>query len=272
MFLCDELHAEKLRAASDYVKSKGHYPIFISIHGSQNYQLDLYTNEYQSDFDYECVILPRLEELVKQTKPVSTVYDYQGGHIGVKDIRFFASDLVKANPTYLECLATPHRMTCDKGCQQIEEMADLLDDLVTEAGSQFVMACQGMFRERIRKMLNVSPATQKNIESYGYDGKSASHLYRMTVMLRTFITTGKMQLIPSDQDKAIMMQLKLHKYPLDEVLNMSLAWENEVEQMVWHYKETEPNPCYNVRNKIRSLSCDAVYIFCCSSEGRKKSD
>ena len=38
--------------------------LFIGVQGSQNYVLDLYTDEYQSDVDTKAIILPTLEDIV----------------------------------------------------------------------------------------------------------------------------------------------------------------------------------------------------------------
>ena len=48
----------------DYLKEKGFEIVFIALQGSQNYELDVYDNDYMSDIDTKAVVLPSFKDFV----------------------------------------------------------------------------------------------------------------------------------------------------------------------------------------------------------------
>ena len=43
--------------------------VYLALQGSQNYELDEYSEEYQSDIDTKCIILPTLDDIVCGKSP-----------------------------------------------------------------------------------------------------------------------------------------------------------------------------------------------------------
>jgi predicted nucleotidyltransferase len=82
-----------------------------------------------SDFDFKAVVIPTLEDLVRNTKPVSTTIDINSGKIDLKDIRIFTENITKMNPVYLETLFTDNKIVLDK---QFEKIINEKDYLVKE--------------------------------------------------------------------------------------------------------------------------------------------
>ncbi len=62
--------------ARDYVLSLGYNVYYIAVYWSQNYWLDIHDEGYQSDTDYKCIIIPTLDDLIRNSKPVSRVVDF----------------------------------------------------------------------------------------------------------------------------------------------------------------------------------------------------
>ena len=88
---------------------KKHYPALelfcLALQGSQNYGLDLYTDEYKSDIDTKVIVIPSLEEIVMNKKPISTTYICPTNeHIDIKDIRLYFENFKKQNINFLEIL------------------------------------------------------------------------------------------------------------------------------------------------------------------------
>ena len=50
---------------------QGHEIFGIFVLGSQNYGLDIYSDEYWSDIDTKCIILPNLDDIILNKKPIS---------------------------------------------------------------------------------------------------------------------------------------------------------------------------------------------------------
>lgn len=55
----------RLQEHYNYLIEKGHEVVALMLQGSQNYDLDIYTEEYQSDIDSKAIILPSFEDLYK---------------------------------------------------------------------------------------------------------------------------------------------------------------------------------------------------------------
>lgn len=259
----------RLSRVGDYVGKLGYHPVYVSLHGSQNYGLDVFTEEYQSDFDYKCIILPTLQELVNNSKPVSTVVDFEGGQIDIKDIRTFIETATKMNPSYLEVLVTPFYKVFDEG-GWIYNIRDMVSILMSEMGLLFAKACYGMFLEKKRAMEHPYPTIAHKIAKWGYDGKQTHHMYRLLLMLRDFKRFGKMVLIPPSDQRQFLLDLKLNRYPIEDARRFVEEWEAEITKVREELEEEYKNIKLNAKRRIISLSQSAVYDFCCSAEGRKK--
>lgn len=170
---------DNLHLVAGFVTQKGLYPVFVSLHGSQNYGVDIYTAEYQSDFDYKCIVLPNLWNLVENRRPVSMVYDFEGGHVDVKDIRVFIDTVLKMNPSYLEGFLTPYSLVVNDEGKWLGEMGPCIPNLLNERGLLFTKACYGMFMEKKKAMCHPYPTLIHKIEKWGYDGKQVHHMYRL---------------------------------------------------------------------------------------------
>ena len=101
----NELGAAVLESVA-VVEKLGYTPLYAANYGSHNYNLDINNNEYQSDIDTKVIILPTLEELVNNSKPVSTTIPISTGQCDIKDIRAFIPTLLKANIQFLEILTS----------------------------------------------------------------------------------------------------------------------------------------------------------------------
>ena len=77
----------------------------VFLQGSQNYNLDIYTDEYRSDVDTKCIVLPSFEDFCKGNSPISTTYERENKeHIDLKDIRVMFDVFKKQNVNFVEIL------------------------------------------------------------------------------------------------------------------------------------------------------------------------
>ena len=251
----------KLKRAADYVKSLGYFPVYISLYGSQNYELSFDGIGHISDYDYKCIVLPSLQEITEEKEAASLTVDFEGGQIDIKDIRLFTRLIEKMNPAYLEGLLTENYLVLSGG-EQVESMRELLPALFEERGADFARVCAKLFEEKEKRLCHASPAQAENIARYGYDLKQAHHMYRLLVTLRVFGQTGEMQLVPPDEEKELLLNLKCGKYNLDEVLRMTETWREEI-----HLIETRLAVAYGKEKKtalkqLEILRKAAVYEHC----------
>ena len=222
---------KRLEKAAAFVEEQGYHPVYIALFGAQNYELDIHTDEYQSDFDFKCIVLPTLAEMIKNSKPTSVVLDYEGGHIDVKDIREYMKVVTKANPSYIEPLITPHCMPLNEGKYYMVDICSKAQRLVSEEGFIFISACKGLFYEKKTRMSHPFPTKMELINKYGYDGKQVSHALRMLLVLKSFGATGKYNLVPPKEFVKQLIDLKMNKYTIDEAKTLLEGWQVELEHL-----------------------------------------
>ena len=63
---------KELKRRYNMLIKQGYEVAYICLQGSQNYNMDMYTDKYKSDIDCIAVILPSLESIINNTSPVST--------------------------------------------------------------------------------------------------------------------------------------------------------------------------------------------------------
>ena len=66
---------DKLKKQKEILVSQGYSVAYICIYGSQNYGLDTYTDKYTSDVDMKAIVVPTLDDLISNSKPVSTTIE-----------------------------------------------------------------------------------------------------------------------------------------------------------------------------------------------------
>lgn len=166
-----------------------HNVVYIALQGSQNYNLDIYTDEYQSDIDVKAIILPTLDDVLKGSKMVSHTYVMEdNSHIDVKDIRLYIDLWSKANPSYLEILFTEYSIVCNSKFKKILDMAD---DIAKMNEDRLLSSIKGMAYEKRKALQHPYPTIKDKIEKYGYDPKQLHHLLRLFHMMSNIFLDGK---------------------------------------------------------------------------------
>ena len=221
---------ERLCAAAKAVCAHGYFPVYVSLHGSQNYALAIHTEDYQSDYDFKCIVLPSLWDLVTGKRPASLTIETEDGQIDVKDIRVFCDALERMNPAYLESIATAHHVILPGGEGMIS-IRERLPELMRQRAGVFARACEGLFEDKARRMCRDCPAAHEKIVRFGYEGKQPHHMYRLLCQLRSFAQTGEFVLEAPQQARALLMRLKKNEAPLCEVQAMIPQWRAEMQRV-----------------------------------------
>lgn len=202
------------------ILEKDNYKVaYICVYGSQNYGLDLYTDEYQSDLDMKAVIIPELDDLIYNCKPLSFVIDTEWGQCDVKDIRIYTESLCKMNPAYVETLYTEYFIIDEEFRDDFKDIFDHADALVDSLKFKFSKAIYGMSLEKQKALCHPYPSTADKIEKYGYDPKQLSHCSRLNFLMKDYFVYSKslkdcFKLL--DRDFEITMNQKLGMSTLEE--------------------------------------------------------
>lgn len=216
-----------LEAAVEKVREMGYTPVYAALYGSQNYGLDVYTEEHQSDYDVKVIVMPTLHDMVFKSATISTTIDYDGGQVDVKDAITMTNIICKMNTQYLEILLTPFYLVFPGG-EYMENMRALLPTLLAERAPLFARATYGHFEEKISKAQKITPSSEEKIKQYGYDGKQLHHALRLKLMLEDFERTGRMVLHPPSDQVSYLIRLKRNEIPMEEAVMLTRIWFEEI--------------------------------------------
>ena len=216
----DKLKADYLKSelykCRDYLKGKGYNVVYLCIFGSQNYDLDIYTDDYKSDIDFKAVIIPTLDDLVYNCKPISTTIEYNGGQIDLKDIRSWVDTLVKANPAYIETLYTSLGIIDEDYREYIIPILRLRFALLYSLRAQFARAVYGMAKEKEAAFEHPYPSCISDIEKYKYSRKQLHHIVRLFYLLYGYVYDGYLSLEPTEEQKTFLLDIKIGKYKYED--------------------------------------------------------
>lgn len=261
---------EKLNKVIEFVRQRGYHSIYAVIRGSQNYGLDIHCADYNSDFDYMCVVLPTMQDLIRDSNPVSIVYDYEGGHIDVKDMRSYITTVLKMNPSYIETLKTPYYVCVDEGVSCMEKMRNILPSMMIDRGLLFAKALYGMFLEKEKAMCHPYPSIAHKIEKYGYDGKQVHHMYRLLLMMRDFEEFGELVLYPPGAERDLLLRLKTNHVSIEDAREYVSKWKEELVNLKSLLEDRYKNVIPNSSDKMWECVRTAMYEFCSSECGSRR--
>ena len=209
-----------------YEEFKKYYPdktlFYLAIQGSQNYDLDIYTDEYKSDIDTKAIVIPSLEEIVMNKKPISTTHVLPNNeHLDIKDIRLMFDNFKKQNINFLEILFSKYWIAGDGFDDLVYELRKNKEIIAHYNTNQALRCMAGMSMEKKKALTHPYPTIIDKIEKYGYDGKQLHHIIRMYNFITCYALNGTFEesltfFIPGQKEE--MMNAKLNKYSLEEAL------------------------------------------------------
>ena len=219
------------------VQNLGYTVLYAANYGSHNYNLDINNDEYQSDVDTKVIILPTLEELVHNTKPISTTIDISTGQCDIKDIRAFIPTLLKANIQFLEILTAKSSWINPLYADDFQWFIDNITGLIKESKNELLKSIKGMCYEKERALCHPYPTIKWKIDKWGYDGKQLHHIMRLKDFIDNYFYDDRefnyaIWYEDEDSRKQLMMQAKLNKLPLKQALDWADIYCNLVTREV----------------------------------------
>lgn len=205
----------------------------LVLQGSQNYGLDIYTEDYKSDIDTKVLIIPSLEDVVMNKKPVSTTHVLSNNeHLDIKDIRLYFDNFKKQNINFIEILFSKFCIVNPQYKDLWEELVAGREDIAHYNTNQALRCMAGMSMEKKKALCHPYPSLIDKIEKYGYDGKQLHHIIRMADFIYCY-THGDtyeecLKYLPH---KSMMMKAKLNKYTLEEALRLADYFDNSTRDM-----------------------------------------
>lgn len=162
--------------------------IGIFCQGSQNYGLD-----YEgSDIDTKCFLVPTLEDIIFNKKPISTTHIRDNEeHIDFKDIRLFLTTIRKQNLNFMEILFTKYKIVNPTYEPMWNRLIENNEQIAHYNPVGAVKTMKGIAMEKYHAVEHKYPSKVDIIDKWGYDGKQLSHLVRVREYLRRYIEGEK---------------------------------------------------------------------------------
>ena len=206
------------------------------LQGSQNYDLDEYSKDYQSDIDSKAIVLPHFQDFVYEKAPISATKILDNNeHIDIKDIRVMFEMFKKENISYIELLYTKYKIINPKYRKLIQPLFDNKEKIAAINKNQFLRCISGMSKNKVKALCHPYPNLLDKIKKYGYDGKQLSHCVRLYEFIYRYTHGVPLENCYISEHKNILMNLKKQ---LDENNNI-LSCEKAIKICNFFDQQTE---------------------------------
>jgi hypothetical protein len=156
----------------------------VFLQGSQNYGLD-----YEgSDIDTKCIVLPTLDDLIFNRKPVSTTHVLPNEeHLDLKDVRLYFQTFRKQNLNFMEILFTKYKIVNPLYRLYWNRLIENNEQIARYNPVGAVKTMKGIALEKYHAMEHRYPSKVDLIDKWGYDGKQLHHLMRVEEYLTRYV-------------------------------------------------------------------------------------
>ena len=156
----------------------------VFLQGSQNYGLD-----YEgSDIDTKCIVLPTLEDLIFNRKPVSTTHVLPNEeHLDLKDVRLYFQTFRKQNLNFMEILFTKYKIVNPTYEYFWDKLVANNEMIARYNPVGAVKTMKGIAMEKYHAMEHRYPSKIELIDSIGYDPKQLHHLLRVEEYIKRYV-------------------------------------------------------------------------------------
>ncbi len=239
----------------NFIKDK-YEVVCIMLQGSQNYGLDVYTDEYKSDIDTKAIVLPGFEDFCKNQQPVSTTLIMENEeHCDVKDIRVMFKTFEKQNINFLEVLFTRYVIINPKYTELCYELFNMADDVAAINYNQALNCMVGMSKQKLVALKHPYPTILDKIEKYGYDPKQLHHILRMNDFIKKFVSGKpyKECLIPDNKD--YLIKIKTQPMKLEDAEQLAIQTDEETYHIKEQYQKVDNIIRKDVVDRLDDLTC-----------------
>lgn len=208
----------------------------ISLQGSQNYHMD----DEQSDIDTKLLLLPSVDELIFNRKPIShTLVMENEEHVDCKDIRLYFNTFRKQNINFVEILFSDY-VIVNPGYAYYWNMLVNNNEKLAHMNPLAAIKCMcGMCHEKLKDLTREFPTKKELIDKYGYDSKQLCHILRIQDFLERYIAGEKYEdcLIPRDVNKLHAIKRYGADINLEEAKAMANKAVAQIDIMVYDYEQ-----------------------------------
>lgn len=223
---------KRLREHYDLLKNKGYEIVFMALQGSQNYELDVYDEDYMSDVDTKAVVLPNFEDFVYNRHPESqTIVLENNEHIDVKDIRAMFENYKKQNINFIETLFSKYMIINPEYEELVRPLFENRESIAHLNENQAIRCMAGMSMEKLKALKHPYPATVDKIEKFGYDPKQLHHILRINDFIKKYIKGESYEKCLIPNEKEYLIQIKKGILPEAEATDLAIKTDNETKKI-----------------------------------------
>lgn len=227
----EEFINKRVQEHYEYIKDK-YDVVYLGLQGSQNYELDVYDEEYKSDIDTKAIVLPSFEDFVYNKTPISkTIVLENNEHIDIKDIRVMFETFKKQNVNFIEILFTRYGIINKEYADLIGLLLANKEQIAHLNTNQALRCMAGMSMEKLKALQHPYPTIIDKIEKYGYDPKQLHHILRMNDFIKKYAIGVKYEdcLIP--ENKEYLIKIKKGILSEKEAVDLAIKTDNETKEI-----------------------------------------
>ena len=155
----------------------------IFLYGSQNYNLDY----EDSDIDLKAIVIPSINDIVFNNKPISTTIDIPDGLCDIKDIRLMVQSWRKQNVNFMELLFTEYSYVNPLFYEFFRPLLAARETIVRYNEKRAVDCLRGFVYEKYYRLFKDTPSQHDEVIKYGYAAKQLVHMERLASLLEHYM-------------------------------------------------------------------------------------
>lgn len=211
----------------------------IFYQGSGNYGLDV----ENSDVDTKLIVLPTIDEIVFNKKPISTTHIRENDeHIDLKDVRLYFNTFYKQNLNFLEILFTSYFIINPEYEDLWSKLVYHNEDVARMNPLRGLKSMKGIALEKYHAMEHKYPSKVEVLEKFGYDPKQLHHLIRVYEYIERYIKGEPYKNCLISKKSEELKKVKNGCYSLSEARAIADATIEKVSAMADEY-------CKNLSNE-----------------------
>lgn len=256
---------DDLQKKYDYLIEKGYKVVALFLQGSQNYNLDIYEDDYKSDIDAKAIILPTLEDVILNKQPISTTLVLDNNeHIEVKDIRIMKEMFIKQNISYIELLYSRYFIINETYKQYVIDLMVMRDEISSINKNQFLRCIKGMSMEKFKALEHPYPTIKDKIDKFGYDPKQLHHILRLNEFIKRYIYNKEpLKNCYISIHKEELIRVKKGFYSLEYARMMAQKYDESTKAICNKHITEDEVINHEAIDKLNSIVTDILkYSFC----------
>ncbi len=233
----------------------GYNIFFTALQGSQNYGL-----EYESsDVDTKTLIIPKLDEIILNKKPVSTTFVLEdNSHDDHKDIRLMFQNFIKQNINFLEVLFTKYYVVNPLFLDEFTRLRAMADEIALIDRNKMLSAIAGMSMEKFKAIQHPYPACIQDIEIYGYSPKQYHHILRLNRFIKDLVNEIPFRECLISRDREYLLEAKRGNHNFNGLLDYAKSVNQETYNIYKNNISNNDEVRLDIIEKMNNIMADVI--------------